>query len=340
METNHGKNKAEYIWIDGTQPTPLLRSKTKITDSASDLPEWGFDGSSTNQATGDKSDCALKPVFHVKDPIRGGDNVLVMCEVFNADGTPHPTNTRRAAAEAEAKYKDQDPWYGMEQEYTMFIDGRPLGFPEGGGQPAIPQGPYYCSTGSKYIFGRDIVEEHMDACIRAGLNISGINAEVMPGQWEFQIGPARLTEVGDHMYLARYLLAIIAEKYGVDISYDAKPVKGDWNGAGCHTNFSTKAMREDGGYEVIKATCEKLGRPERIEAHLAAYGDGLADRLTGKHETMSYKQFGWGVSDRGASIRIPMQTAKDNKGYLEDRRPCANIDPYTVARLLIETTNL
>ena len=332
-----GMIKAEYIWVDGTEPTPLMRSKTKIMEAGAKPPEWGFDGSSTNQATGDKSDCSLVPACVVPDPLRGGDNILVMCEVYSADGTPHPTNTRDAAQKTADKYKSEVPWYGMEQEYTMFVAERPLGFPEGGGQPSVPQGPYYCSVGASYVMGRDIVEEHMDACIQAGLKISGINAEVMPGQWEFQIGPAGLTEVGDHMYLARYLLGRIAETYGVDISYDAKPVKGDWNGAGCHTNFSTKAMREDGGMAVINAACEKLGQPERIALHLAAYGVGLEDRLTGAHETASFRDFSYGVSDRGASIRIPLQTSKDGKGYLEDRRPCANIDPYLVARLLMET---
>ncbi|MDH4282507.1 MAG: glutamine synthetase, partial [Myxococcales bacterium] len=234
----------------------------------------------------------------------------------------------------EKRVKDLECWYGMEQEYTMMKDGWPLGFPEDG-YPG-PQGPYYCGVGAQYIFGREIVEEHMDACIKAGLKISGINSEVMPGQWEFQIGPAGITEVGDHLYMARYLLGRIAETYGVDISLDAKPAKGDWNGAGCHTNFSTKAMRADGGLEVIHAYCKKLGQPDRIALHLKNYGHGLEDRLTGAHETASYKEFKYGVSDRGASIRIPLQTDLDGKGYLEDRRPCANIDPYTVARLLAE----
>ena len=338
--------QAEYIWIDGTEPTPLLRSKTKMLEAGildkvlgaiagvAELPKWGFDGSSTNQATGDDSDCQLYPVFAVRDPLRGGDNLLVLCEVYKHDGTPHETNTRRATAEAGDKYSELDAWYGFEQEYTMMKDGYPLGFPEGG-YPG-PQGPYYCGVGAQYVYGREIVEEHMTACIKAGLKISGINAEVMPGQWEFQIGPTGVVESGDHMYMARYLLGRIAETYGVDISYDAKPAKGDWNGAGCHTNFSTKAMRADGGLDVIHEYCERLAQPERIELHLANYGDGLKDRLTGEHETASWQEFKYGVSDRGASIRIPMATDLDGKGYLEDRRPCANIDPYTVARLLVE----
>ena len=327
--------KAEYIWLDGVEPTPALRSKTKILTDAQEPPEWGFDGSSTEQADGSSSDCILKPVFNCPDPIRGGKNILVMCEVLNADGSVGKNNNRAAAAETAAKYADQEPWFGMEQEYTMMTtEGAPAGFPEGG-YPA-PQGPYYCGVGAVEIFGREIVEKHMDACLEAGLKLSGINAEVMPGQWEFQIGPAGLTEVGDHMHIARWLLHRIAEDYGIVISFDPKPAKGDWNGAGCHTNYSTKAMREDGGYDVIIEACKKLG--EKAELHIANYGAGLEDRLTGLHETASYKDFKYGVSDRGASIRIPLQTEQQKKGYLEDRRPCANIDPYTVAFLLLETT--
>jgi glutamine synthetase len=329
-----GLIKAEYIWIDGTEPTPRLRSKTKILPETTKFPEWGFDGSSTYQAEGHASDCVLRPVFTCPDPIRGGANVLVMCEVYNADGTPNRTNTRAAAAKTLEKYKDQDPWFGLEQEYTFMKDGRPYGFPETGFP--LPQGPYYCGVGAYEMKGRAIVEEHMDACIKAGLKISGINAEVMPGQWEFQIGPAGLLEAGDHLYVGRYLLQLIAEKHGVDVSFDAKPAKGDWNGAGCHTNYSTKAMRAEGGYKVIEEACKKLG--EKAELHIANYGHDIESRLTGKHETCSYKQFKYGVSDRGASIRIPLATKQEGKGYLEDRRPNANMDPYTVCRLIVETT--
>lgn len=325
--------QAEYIWLDGTEPTNLLRSKTKIlADDVTEMPIWGFDGSSTNQATGDKSDCVLKPVFTCPDPIRGGRNVLVLCEVVLVTGRPHATDTRAPARTTEKKYADHDMWFGMEQEYTMLReDGTPLGFPEGGGFPG-PQGPYYCGVGADRIEGRDIVEEHTQACIDAGLKISGTNPEVMPGQWEFQIGPAGVTEVGDHLYVARWLLQRIAEDYDVIISFAAKPEKGDWNGAGCHTNFSNKAMRED--YGAIIDACKA------VEANymdmVVNYGEGVQDRLTGDHETAPWNKFSYGVSDRGASIRIPWQVAKDKKGYAEDRRPNANSDPYTVARVITE----
>ena len=326
--------KAEYIWIDGTEPSPSLRSKTKVLPNGSDFPIWGYDGSSTNQAPGSNSDCVLRPVFSCPDPISGGDNKLVMCEVLLPDMSPHPTNNRAACAEVAAKHENQESWFGIEQEYTLFeSDGKqPLGFPEGGFPEA--QGPYYCSVGANYNFGRDVSEAHATACIDAGLGIAGTNAEVMPGQWEFQVGPLGPLEVSDQLWLSRWLLHRVAEEFGVVVSIDPKPVSGDWNGAGCHTNFSTKAMRES--YQPIIDACEALGK--NITEHIENYGAGNDKRLTGLHETQSIDQFSYGVSDRGASIRIPWQVEVDQKGYLEDRRPASNMDPYLVTKLLVQTT--
>jgi glutamine synthetase len=326
--------QAEYIWLDGVSPTPLLRSKTKVLADGKSLPIWGFDGSSTEQATGENSDCVLTPVFSCPDPIRGGTNVLVLCEVLNAsDMKPHATNTRATLSKVAKKYAKAEMIYGIEQEYTMLkADGTPLGFPAGGGFPA-PQGPYYCGVGTGRVMGREIIEEHTQACIDAGLMIEGTNAEVMPGQWEFQIGAADALTVSDHLYVARWLLHRIAEEYDVIISFAAKPVHGDWNGAGAHTNFSTKAMRES--YEPIEAACIAIGK--RVSQHIAGYGADIESRLTGAHETAPYNKFSYGVSNRGASIRIPWQVAKEGKGYAEDRRPNSNCDPYTVTRLILES---
>ncbi len=326
--------KAEYIWIDGTRPTALLRSKTRILADGAEPPIWGFDGSSTNQAEGHASDRVLRPVLTVPDPIRGGSSVLVLCEVENIDFTAHESNTRAAAREVADRFAAQVPWFGIEQEYTMFEGERPLGFPEGGGFPG-PQGPYYCGVGASSVVGRQIVEEHLDACLAAGLAISGINAEVMPGQWEFQIGPAGPLEASDHLYIARWLLHRIAEDFDVIISFAAKPEKGDWNGAGAHTNFSTKAMRE--GYEAIITAAESLGGEGKPLEHVSVYGDGIQDRLTGLHETAPWNEYSYGVSNRGASVRIPWQVEVDQKGYIEDRRPNANCDPYNVTRLITDT---
>ncbi len=323
--------KAEYIWMDGAEPTQKPRCKTKIVKKGKEPPIWGFDGSSTNQAEGHASDCVLKPVCIVPDPIRGGDDKLVMCEVLNIDMTPHPTNTRAKLTAVAEKYKAADIWFGIEQEYTFFEGIKPLGWPDNG-FPA-PQFGYYCGVGADEVFGRDIVEEHMQACLDAGLLFEGINAEVMPAQWEFQIGAADPVTVSDHMWLARWLLYRIAENYGVSATLAPKPVKGDWNGAGAHTNFSTKKMRES--IVACENAAKALG--EEHELHIANYGYGIEDRLTGKHETCSYKQFKYGVSNRGASVRIPWQVAVDGKGYIEDRRPCANMDPYVVTRLITNT---
>lgn len=331
--------KAEYIWMDGTQPTKKLRSKTKILEKASwldrkaEFPRWGFDGSSTGQASGEKSDCLLQPVFHCLDPVRGGDHMLVLCEVRDFNDQPHPTNTRALLRADLERYAKHEPLFGIEQEYTMFRGMRPLGWPEGG-YPA-PQGPFYCGVGADEVFGRPVVEQHLEACLTAGLTISGLNAEVMPGQWEFQVGPEGPLEVSDQLLIARWLLYRIGEDHGVSLSLDAKPVRGDWNGAGAHTNFSTKEMRQEGGLAVIEDACRKLEK--RHDLHISHYGDGIESRLTGLHETCSYAEFRWGIGHRGASIRIPLHVAQDGHGYLEDRRPCANIDPYVVTRLMLES---
>ena len=323
--------RAEYIWIDGQKPTAKMRSKTMVVPNGKEPPIWGFDGSSTEQAPGANSDCVLQPVLITPDPIRGGDNKLVLCEVLNIDLTPHVSNTRAACAQASEKYASHEPWFGIEQEYTFFKDGRPHGWPRDG-FPA-PQGGYYCGVGFDEIYGRDIVEAHTTACIDAGILISGTNAEVLIGQWEFQIGPLDPLAASDQVWLGRWLLYRVAEDFGVTATLDPKPVKGDWNGAGAHTNFSTKEMREN--YDAIIAACEALG--EKTDEHVANYGAGIELRLTGLHETAPWTEYNYGVSDRGASVRIPWQVAKEGKGYIEDRRPNANMDPYVVTKLITET---
>ena len=330
---------AEYLWIDGTKPSAKIRSKAKVI-ADSEKPEiWGFDGSSTNQAAGESSDVVLSPVMITPDPIRGGDNKLVLCETFLTDMSPHPTNTRSKCAVVAEKYGSFETWFGLEQEYTFFEGGYPLGWPDNG-FPA-PQGGYYCGVGAEEIFGREVVNKHLQACIDAGLNIAGINAEVMAGQWEFQIGPAEAPKVGDEIWLARWLLQRIGEDIKgpkgmpIAVSFDAKPIKGDWNGAGCHTNFSTKQMRSS--FEACENAAKALGAPGKPELHIANYGEGVEDRLTGAHETAKYSEFSYGISNRGASIRIPWQVARDGKGYIEDRRPNANCDPYLVTQMIIDT---
>lgn len=315
----------------------MLRSKTKILDGSvyklEDIPEWGFDGSSTMQAETGSSDCRLRPVYFTKDPVRAGEHILVMCEVFNADGSVHDSNTRRELAHLSDQYREHDAWFGIEQEYTLFSGLIPLGFPKEGFPEA--QGKYYCGVGSDRVYGRQIVERHASACMEAGILLSGINAEVMPGQWEYQIGPLSPLDVADQLWISRWLLARIAEEFGVRVSFDPKPMKGDWNGAGAHTNFSTRSIREHGGMQFVEEACQRLGMYH--DRHIEVYGHGNEERLTGRHETCSIREFRYGVSDRGASIRIPLATSIDGRGYLEDRRPAANCDPYLVCGAIMKS---
>jgi len=327
-------HKLEYIWLDGTEPTTQLRSKIKIVSNFGlegvEAPVWAFDGSSTNQAKGSDSDCVLKPVRIYPNPLEEGNHYLVLCEVWNVDDTPHKTNTRRLLEETISDIEDDiDEWVGFEQEYTLYEDGKPLGWPDVGEPP--PQGDYYCGRNA----GEEIVTEHTNACIEAGVSIVGTNAEVMLGQWEYQIGAGGSLHMSDDLWVARWLMEKICYKHGVTVSLDPKPIEGDWNGAGCHTNFSTKYTRGPGGDEFIFKACMDLDKVHK--EHMSEYGEGNERRLTGLHETQAIDEFNWGVSDRGASIRIPWQVEKDGYGYLEDRRPSSNCDPYRVSKKLIET---
>jgi glutamine synthetase len=329
------KVKLEYIWLDGYKPEPNLRSKVKVIETnephifLSHCPEWSFDGSSTQQAEGHFSDCILKPVRICKNPLNKGniESILVLCEVMNPDGTPHSTNTRALVGKEES-----DLWFGFEQEYTIMKDGRPLGFPNNG-YPE-PQGKYYCGVGNGQVNGREFVDTHMEKCIEAGLNITGTNAEVLLGQWEYQVFSMGKLKAGDDLWISRYILQQMSEDYGFTIEFHPKPVMGDWNGSGLHCNFSSKKMREEGGEEYFKNIFRAFD--VRHKLHIENYGSDNNLRLTGKHETQSIDKFSWGVSDRGASIRVPLSTTKEWKGYVEDRRPASNGDPYKIVNVISE----
>jgi glutamine synthetase len=335
------KYKLEYIWLDGYQLMANLRSKTQIKEFNSfpklaELPIWGFDGSSTQQAEGKNSDCLLKPVAVYPDSTRK-NAALVMCEVMMPDGkTPHPSNTRATIPD------DPDTWFGFEQEYFLFQDGAPLGFPTGG-FPG-PQGPYYTGVGYKNVgnVAREIVEQHIDICLDAGINLEGINAEVAKGQWEFQIFGKGSKNAADQMWVARYIMARLGEKYCVDVEWRCKPLRGafdaplDWNGSGMHSNFSTKHMREVGGKEYFEKLMVAFNK--HMDEHIAVYGPENHLRLTGLHETQSIDKFTYGLADRGASVRVPHSFINNGyKGYLEDRRPNSAADPYLVAGRIIKT---
>jgi len=334
------KVMATYVWIDGTGE--YLRAKTKTIDfvpkSPSELAVWNYDGSSTGQAEGSNSDVFLYPVALYRDPFNLGNNRLVLCDTYKYNKKPTATNNRKSCLEAMQACADHEPWFGIEQEYTLLDqDLHPFGWPKNG-FPG-PQGPYYCGVGANKVFGRDIVEAHYRASLYAGVKICGTNAEVMPAQWEFQVGTCEGIQMGDDLWMARYILHRVAEDFGVNVSLDPKPMIGDWNGAGAHCNFSTKKMREENGIGEIERAIEKLSANH--DKHIKAYdpheGRDNARRLTGKHETSSINDFSAGVANRGCSIRVPRSVAEERRGYLEDRRPASNADPYQVTDVIVRT---
>jgi glutamine synthetase len=330
-----------YVWIDGTGE--MMRAKTrtlpKEPKEVAELPWWNFDGSSTGQAEGSNSDVYLKPVAMWPDPFRGGINKIVLSETYNYKKEAVGTNHRYICEKTMQKAAHFHPWFGMEQEYTLLdTDGQPFGWPKQG-FPG-PQGPYYCGVGANNVFGRDVIEAHYRSMLYAGINVSGTNAEVMPSQWEFQVGPCEGISMGDELWMARFLLHRVAEDFGITASLDPKPIAGDWNGAGCHTNYSTDQMRKPGGIRYIEEAIEKMSLKHK--EHIAVYdiANSNARRLTGHHETSSMEQFSAGVANRGASIRIPRDCSAEGKGYLEDRRPASNCDPYLVTNIIVQNTLL
>jgi glutamine synthetase len=337
------RTKVEYVWLDGYEPEPNLRSKIRIIDTnnriliPSDISSWNFDGSSTMQAEGSNSDCILKPVRVYSNT--QSSKVYVFCEVMKPDGTPHETNDRNSIGS-----EDYDLWFGFEQEY--FIR-------EGKNKPVLGhsngsvelQGKYYCGVGSNVV-GRDMVEEHLDMCLDYGIDITGVNAEVALGQWEYQVFSKGKLKACDDLWMARYFMEKISEKYGYHIEYHPKPLQhGEWNGSGLHTNFSTEKMRNGEinmtlheREEYFKCIFKSL--EIRHLEHIKNYGSQNNLRLTGKYETQSIDKFSWGISDRGASIRIPPSTSEKWTGYVEDRRPSSNANPYKVVKMIVDSLSM
>lgn len=349
------KSICEYVWLGGNNE---LRSKARVLDLNAEIellkqiPDWNYDGSSTGQANGSDSEVIIKPcaVFRdpfrdsFRDPFREYSDFLVMCDTYKPDGTPLENNYRPAAIKIFNQNLEEVPWFGIEQEYFLIDSDTnlPLGFPKNGYPRS--QGPYYCAVGQGNVFGRDVANDHLKACLVAGVQICGLNGEVAPGQWEYQIGPCIGIESGDHVWMSRYILERIAEKYYYKVCWHPKPVLGDWNGSGCHTNYSTKSMREGimndnkTGLDVINEAIYKLS--EKHAEHIAVYGTGNELRMTGEHETSHIDKFSYGIADRGASVRIGNETVKNKQGYFEDRRPSSNMNPYLVTAKLFETTVL
>lgn len=351
--------RATYIWLSGADTHHDIRGKDKtLYFSAEQLAltpaeliaagvfaEWNFDGSSTNQAKGLDTEILVRPVRAFRSPLPTDvpqlPRFVVLCECFLPNGKPTPDNTRFLARQVFDEDKQGlAPWFGMEQEMVLMdaatkwpIGWAPGGYPE-------PQGPFYCGNGAHYALGRKHHDRFYDLALKMGLKISGTNAEVLPSQWEFQVGPCEGIEMGDHLVVARWLYVRMLEDDGIDVCFDAKPFpKGDWNGSGLHTNFSTSETRAAGGLSKIYEYIERLSKT--VRGDIPFYGQENNQRLTGHHETSRIDQFGYGVGTRGTSIRIPNQVNNEKQGYFEDRRPAADADPYLVsARLFASALGL
>lgn len=339
----------EYVWCSGADSHHDLRTKVKsVPVPAADvagfqqdpssllkvLPVWNFDGSSTGQALGKDTEILIRPVAVYPHPfISEVPAFVALTECFLPSGEPTPDNTRFIARTVfeDEKAKGLKPWFGLEQEYVLCHGTRPLGWPSNNGDPK-PQGPYYCSTGASVAHGRKYAQRHYILCLKMGLKISGTNAEVMPGQWEYQVGPCEGIESGDHLLLSRWVYLRMLEDDGIDVNFDSKPKKGDWNGSGMHCNFSTQPMREDGGLAVIEKAIEALSKT--FHKDVAVYGGDNNERLSGKHETSRLDMFNCDVGTRNTSCRIPNETKKNGKGYFEDRRPSSSADGYLVSSRL------
>lgn len=321
----------EYIWLDANNNP---RSKTRVINNSDlTLPNWNYDGSSTGQADGNDSEVIIKPGPIFKDPFRGHDNIMVLCETYNPDMTPHKTNTRNKAIKLFNQNLDLKPMFGIEQEFFLEKNNKILGWELN--ETPKEQGDYYCGIGSNNGIGRDCIEHAFQNCLYAGLKLTGMNAEVAPSQWEFQVCETGIV-AADQLIMMRYILNRTAESFGYNINYHPKPITGgDWNGSGCHTNFSTQPMRDQNGYSVILDAIKKL--EVKHEHHMTQYGIDNHLRMTGLHETASFDKFSYGVANRGASIRIPRDTEAKQCGYFEDRRPSSNMDPYVVTSLIFET---
>lgn len=333
----------EYVWTDLNEN---LRSKIKVLLSPvhdiEDCPTWNFDGSSTGQAVSTEvSDVILNPVRLYKNPLIDHSNAfIVLCECLNRDLTVHSTNHRSKCVELSKKVEQFECLFGIEQEYILMDRDRDIrNLPYkwlNVERPGVGvQGPYYCGVGGDRSFGREISNEHLLACLKAGVHICGTNSEVMPSQWEFQIGTCDMVTVSDDLYVARFILHKITEKYNCYATFHPKPLQ-QWNGSGGHTNFSTNLMRTpNSGIFYIREACEQMS--EKHVEHISVYGLDNDLRLSGKFETSSIDTFSWGEMNRAASIRIPLQVCVDNCGYLEDRRPAANLNPYLVTERIVRT---
>ena len=328
----------DYVWLGGQLE---LRSKTRVlylktAATLVDIPDWNYDGSSTKQSDVGNSEILLKPRRIFRCPFRP-NGLIVMCDTYqrrSGDSEPTPTNHRAESAKVFEQYSNMECWFGIEQEY--FITDSTTNYPVGY-QDFQEQGPYYCSVGSQRAFCRQLSDAHLNACILAGIDICGTNAEVAPGQWEYQIGIVKDgLDACDQLWISRYILEKLTESFpNLTINWHPKPYS-DLNGSGCHVNFSTRHTRASYGIDKIEDIFRILQSNHARD--MKVYGLDNHLRMTGQHETSDFTEFTWGYGSRTTSARIGYETEMKAQGYFEDRRPASNMDPYLVLPCLVRAT--
>lgn len=322
---DQNKVQATYIWIDATGENIRLKDRilNEIPKLIADIPKWSYAENPPYQ-TGSSIEMMLYPRALYRNPFKPGKHdVIVMCDTYQPDGSPFHTNHRHAMQTSVDKTIEQEPIFGIEQKYTLLDEqGQPFIRPKN----ELMEGTNYCGVGFNGIYARDLVESHALACLYAGIDFSGTNADEFPLQWRYKIGPSVGIQAADDLWVSRYILVRIAEEFGICVTL--KSIEGDRNQTRAHINYSTAAMRADGGIKVIREAI-KLLEHEHNE-HLKVF-----DAHESKIDT-----FSWDVADRNVSVRVPESVAESEKELLKDRGPPSNMDPYVVCNALLTTSLL
>jgi glutamine synthetase len=350
ITTNSNKIGVEYLWT-GTDNTfsvnnlnitkkrfytkvktiELKNTYAPIKLTLADIPIWSFDGSSTGHivptSSNANTEVILSPVKLYDHPFPTESiKYLVLCDTYDINSVPNKFSTRANVINTFLTNSNLIPWYGLEQEYVFMnaLNDGIYGWDMT--NPALwpQQNDHYCGLSIYCKKLRPIVEDHYNRCLKIGINISGFNAEVMPSQWEFQIGPSVGIDAADDLVTARYILERLAESNDLYINYHPKPLP-NYNGSGCHHNFSTTQTRQlnaDTCRAFYSLLFEKFNA--KHEETMKYYGANNTLRLTGIHETSNMTNFTYDIGTRHTSIRVPVNTYT----YFEDRRPAASIDPY------------
>lgn len=312
--------QATYVWMSrgGVFRYKIYTLSSLNADGDFDNPDLyptgTFDGSSTGDAEVGSSDLRIKPCAVYRDV--DGVGVFVLCDIDTAET---PRANLLTLIENRKVFGAESCWFGFEQEYFL------LPFESESEQDAF----HYCSPTSETI-----PQHHYNECRQMGVHITGWNCEVAPNQYEFQVCAAGVS-AADDLIMARWVLLRVCQEHDKGLLLVPKPIP-VYNGSGLHTNFSTPQMRTSpGGWSTMLKSVGLLR--DRHNEHMEVYGDGNEERLSGMYETSAFDTFSWGIGSRDTSVRLQKVMKGEDKGFIEDRRPASNANPYVVCYALVNT---